>query len=152
MTAASVRPVFRSRPRWLPVDLRAPWRMALVMIVVDACWGRRASRLQVQALSWVLLRPTVREEIPSLLSQNTLVSRSTPHIDNAVERAVDMAIGFGLLVESRGRVTLSNDGRSALNEIIHHNVFEVERQTLRALPNRFTQSDAERVLGIGGRV
>jgi hypothetical protein len=139
-----ISPVFRDQPRSLPADLRRSWRVGLVLILVDACRGHNASRFQVQALAWIMLRPKLRQSLAQLLSPSD--SLASPTVDLAIERALDLATGSGFLEETqKGRLALTVVGQEALRQIHDLDLFRVERETLSSLPSRFSQTDADRM-------
>lgn len=146
----AVRAVFQRRARSLPVDLRRSWRLPLVLLVVDACRGHQATRVQIHILGWALLRTDVRDTIGDLLSTDA-PDRSLLRFDPALARAVDLAVGSGFLRESdTGALTPTAEGQAIIEQMgADDGPLEVERQALARLPRRFTQTDAARLLRPG---
>lgn len=145
-----VRAVFQRRARFLPVDLRRLWRVPLVLLVVNACRGHQATRMQIHVLGWALLRADMRDAIGHIFSTDE-PDRSLLRFDPALSRAVDMAVGSGFLRESdTGVLTLTPEGRAIIERIgAEDGPLAVEKQALARLPRRFTQTDAARLLHVG---
>ena len=116
-----------------------------MLVIVDACRGHRASRLQCHVLSWALLHPKLRDVLETLVASHT--SYAVPiRIDPSAERAIDIAIGLHLLEEDSGRLGLTPRGQASLVEIQSSSILAVERGALERLPRRLTHGDAERIL------
>ncbi len=146
-TDAVLRGVFHRRARSYPADLRRYWRVPLILLVVDSCWGRSATRTQLHVLGSALLRSDVRQALPQLLAGGT-PDWAPIRYDPALERGIDLAIGSGLLAhEATGRFTLTGSGNSLLEQIrSEESVLRSERDAIDRLPRRFTHTDASRLL------
>lgn len=147
-TLSEVRGVFQRRARAFPADLHRSWRVPLVLIVVDSCWGHSATRTQLHVLVSALLRPDVRGSLTELLLER-VPDQAPIRFDPALDRAVDLALGFELLAEKEtGRIALTDSGTSIVRQIRSEGtVLQGERAAIERLPRPFTHTDATRLLG-----
>lgn len=147
-----VRGVFQRRARAFPADLRRSWRIPLVLLVVDSCWGHSATRTQLHVLGSALLRPDVRSSLSRLLNEG-VPDWAPIRFDPALDRAIDLAVGSGLLAEqATGRFVLTEPGNSIVEQIrSEENVLRGEREAIEGLPRRFSHTDATRLLRTGRR-
>ena len=114
---------FRDRPPPVPADIRADWRVPLLMLIVNSCRGGRASLQQVQAIAWAAIFEESREGFLRAFTDDggddpaALLIRYDP----AVTRAVNLAVGLKLLSwEKKGRLALTDKGKSVLDGIKEH--------------------------------
>ena len=114
---------FKDRPPPVPADIRADWRVPLLMLIVKSCRGGRASLQQVQSIAWAAIFEESREEFLEAFSGNGGTDPAVLLIryDPAVTRAVNLAVGLGLLLwATKGRLVLTDKGKCLLDEIQRH--------------------------------
>jgi hypothetical protein len=133
----------------VPGDLRLAWRIPILLLIVEKCWGRKASWTQMHVLSWALLSRTDPADIDRMLHGNARLGQRLAAVDPAVNLAVDLALGERLLALSGQRVGLTDRGRIVLAEIDQYGAFTAERAILDALPGKIRQKDAARALEVG---
>ncbi len=147
MADQTVRTSFNAKPRNLPTELRRNWRLPLVVLVIDACHGHQATDVQVHLLSWMLLRPSVRANLGQVVRTGFAPDRSVVRYEPALQRALDLVVGFGWAERTTtGRYKATVSGRALANGFANAGIFEQERAALASLPRRFTQTDATRLL------
>src|SRR4051794_40307362 len=94
--------VFRDQPRPAPSDLRPVWRVPVVVLMVRACYRERATHEQLHVLNWALRSIESAEALALYLAGALAPERAVVRFDPALDRAVALAHGFGLL-EWKGR-------------------------------------------------
>ncbi|MCW2984109.1 MAG: hypothetical protein JWR63_1679 [Conexibacter sp.] len=131
----------------VPGELRVGWRIPLLLMIVDHCWGGKASWTQIHVLSWALLQRKAPEDTARLLRGDTGIGEQVVGIDPAVNRTVDLAVGAGLLTLDGRRVALTDAGRTVLTDTASAEAFAVERDLLAQLPGKVTDRAAQAALG-----
>lgn len=131
----------------VPGELRAGWRIPILLMIVDHCWGGKASWTQVHVLSWAMLQRKTPEDIAQLLSGEAELGEQVVGIDPAVNRTVDLALGAGLLDLKGRRLVLTQAGRAVIAQAVSADAFATERELLARLPGKVTDRAAQAALG-----
>lgn len=112
--------IFRQQPVSLPGDLRPVWRISVLMLLLrKCCTGGKSSLRRLHVLSWA-----VRSSEASTMLLNAIDGEIPPdavivRIEPALNRAVDFAIGEGLLRRgTKDRVELTPEGRELAESIL----------------------------------
>jgi hypothetical protein len=132
----------------VPADLRATWRLPVLLLIVEKCWGGRAGWAQMHALSWMLLTGLTSDEASRILAGDIGLGEEVVGIDPAVNLAIDRAVGEGLLRPDGSRVRLTEAGVMALKKIKQSGGFEAEQATLDALQGKVSENRAKRAFGV----
>ena len=142
--ASSARTSYSQRALPVAGDLRAPWRVALLTLLLDRCYGRSATIEQVHVIGWALLdedtRASLGDAIRGERSPDTIVVRYDP----AWARTIDLAVGEGLAswVGQTGRLKLTDRGEAVAQMLwAQQEMFLEERAFLQS--TRFSQSMVE---------
>lgn len=144
------RTSFTERPEVVPGDLRAPWRLALLVMLLDHCHGKSATMEQVHTMGWAMLDESSRSVMRAAISGDIPPDAVLVRYDPAWSRVMDFAVGLGLAewVPNSGRIRLLERGRSAATALRHADAgFEAERSFLDGL--MITQTMIDRLLGGG---
>lgn len=145
-TAETGRLIFTPRPAPVSPRLRPARRVALLLEMVAKCHGARATLLQLHAIDTALTDPRARRRLAGDDSQETTLS--VVRVDPALNRAVDLAIGDGLLTMNKNAiVALTPVGRNALEAIRGTEILQVERAALTEIPGKITQGKVKRATG-----
>ena len=139
------RSIQRGQP--VPGDLRVSWRLPVLLMIVEKCWGGRAGWAQMHALSWMLLTGRTSAEAGRILAGDIALGEEVIGIDPAVNLAIDRAVGEGLLRPNGSRVQLTEAGKATLAQIVRSGAFETERTTLDALRGKVSEKVAKRAFG-----
>jgi hypothetical protein len=140
---------FRSSGRPVPGELRVSWRLPVLLLIVEKCWGRRASWAQMHVLSWFLLTRRPPEETQRVLDGNLRLGEQAVGVDPAVNLAIDRAVGAGLLEPSGRRVALTPAGEAALARIKESDGFQAEQKALNAISGKIGEEEARRAISGG---
>ncbi len=142
------RLVFTPRPAPVSPRLRPAHRVALLLEMVDKCHGAKASLLQLHAVDSALADPDARRRLGGDASRDAALSAI--RVDPALNRAVERAIGEGLLaMNTNATVSLTPAGRSALKVVRDADVLRAERAALAEIPGKITQGKARLAAGAG---
>lgn len=150
LTAVNANFRFHRRPTPLPPDLRPTWRIAsLVLLLYRCCRNQQSSFLRIHVLSWALRTPDSRAALLSVLAHESEAASLVVRIEPSLNRAIDFAIGDGLLSRpsgSRIRLTTAGVGYAMTIEELPE-LFQVERHFLADVGFRVTESFVSKMFG-----
>jgi hypothetical protein len=139
--------VFSDRPRSVPGDMRAVWRIPVILLLVRSCRGEKATHEQLHVLSWALRASegpgTLLQFVDGQLRPEQAVVRFEP----ALDRGISLAEGFGLLTRQGRYWSLSGSGKSLLKMVdLDPDLLVAERAVLGALDGKLTQAAVQKML------
>src|SRR5260370_9697826 len=123
---------FREQPVPTPAEYRPKWRIALIVVLIGSCYGRRASWHQLHVLNWASRSLANQAAFERLKNGRGRPDDAVVRYDPVLDRAIDLAL-FGKLIERRGSgdvFALSERGLLLLNEIHRHDVLSSEKAFL----------------------
>jgi hypothetical protein len=139
---------FTRRPVDLPGDLRPGWRIGLVVLLLKNCCRQGRVRFtQLHVLNWGVRseenRRALVDAIAGTIAPDTLLVRIEPSLN----RAVDLAIGEGLIRRRAGdRLELTTDGEALATEIERNpSLYEPERRYMSEIGKKVTAVFVERL-------
>lgn len=135
--------IFRARPTAVPGDLRPAWRIGLiVMLLKQCCRQQRSSLTRLHVLNWAVRSESNVQNLMSLLSGRFSPDTLIVRFDPAVNRAVDFAIGEGLIARPDGaRVQLTALGHTFAEQIVEHDdLFIAEKKFTAALKTKVSEA------------
>lgn len=140
---------FSDRPAPVPADIRADWRVPLLMFVVDSCRGKRASLQQVQVIAWAAIFEESREDFLKAFRGDSNPATLLIRYDPAVTRAANLAVGLDLLSwHSGNRLALTVEGKAMLAKIREYDsLLADEREFLSDLGGSVTMTVINKMLG-----
>lgn len=119
------------RPRPIPGDLRLPWGVALVLLVLAHSRGQRASLQKLHFLSHATRTPQSRDETLRALAGRIAPSAFLVRFEPWVGRALAFAQGAGLVERASGKsIKLSDAGSELARAILSAEVMEAETEFL----------------------
>jgi hypothetical protein len=135
--------LFRRQPVAIPADLRPIWRIGLIVLLLNnCCKGGRTSFARLHVLNWGIRSKKNRHDlqavIKGVIAPDAVIVRFEPFLN----RAVDFAIGEGLvrLVDGKN-LELSTKGRElAINIHQIESLYTLEKQFMEAIRNNLTES------------
>jgi len=139
---------FRRQPTLVPAALLPSRRIPLILLIVARSRGSRASWKVLQVLNWAVRDPVSAELLVGLLHE----ARDAPHlpvvrIEPAFDRALDLAVGLGLLTQPKPRIfQLTAPGRSVVTLIEASSAFSREKAILEQLDKGITQKQINMAL------
>lgn len=149
---------FAARPTPLPCDLRPVWRLHILVLILDQCWGGRASLEQLHVLNWAIRSEETRTTFLQFLRGRRTPNETVVRYDPSLTRAIDFALGEQLVTrygdeplvgsESRGaspfRLLLTKKGRDLVAEIRSwKDCFAMEKDFLAGIGKKITQGQVE---------
>lgn len=142
--------IFRRRPLALPGDLRPTWRISLlVLLLSQCCRQQRSSLTRLHVLNWAVRSEANHEDLTSLiegrLSPDALIVRFEP----AFNRAIDFAIGEGLVKRVDGsRIELTDPGKAFAEEISKDStVFIIQKKYIGAIRQKVSEALIDGIFG-----
>lgn len=138
---------FERQPDPVPAALRAERRVPLVLLLVAKSHGAGASWKGLQLLSWVVRDSEHAELLMALREDRDIPDRPVVRFEPALDRALDLATGLGLLEQKASRVfRLTDAGKRVVEELDVSDAFAREREMLGMLAGKVTQKEVARVL------
>jgi hypothetical protein len=131
----------------IPASLRPQRRLALLLLLVDKCRSGKASWKTLHLLSWTVQSPDRVALIMALRAGQDLPDRPVIRFEPALDRAIDLARGLGLLRRNaNGTYEMTKEGVQGLTEINSTPVLELEKAALRDLGRSFSAAEVGRLL------
>ena len=138
---------FVRQPDPIPASLRPERRVPLTVLLVAKSHGGRASWTGLQLLNWALRHPAHAELLFALRERRDIPDRPVVRFDAALDRALDLAVGLGLLLQENARVfKLTESGRRVVDEVVSSDAFRPERDLLDQIKGKVTQKEVARLL------
>jgi len=138
---------FVRQPVPVPASLRPERRVPLVLLLVAKSHGSGASWKGLQLLNWVVRSPEHAEVLLALREGRDIPDRPVVRIEPALDRALDLAVGLGLLEQRAARVfRLTDEGRKFVADLNASTAFIQERQVLDRLQGKVTRAQVDRAL------
>lgn len=142
--------IFRRRPVALPGDLRPTWRIGLLVLLLSRCCRQQRSSLTRMHVLNLAARSEVNHAyltalIAGRLSPDQLIVRFDP----ACNRAIDFAIGEGLLKRVDGsRIELTESGKALAEEISNDSeVYVTEKKLAGAIKQKASETLVDNIFG-----
>lgn len=142
--------IFRRRPVALPGDLRPTWRIGLLALLLSQCCrGQRSSLTRVHVLNWAVRSEPNHEDLMSLVEGRLPPDALIVRFDPAFNRAIDFAIGEGLVRRVDGsRIELTDSGKAFANEIsADPEVLLFEKRLASTIRQRVTETLVDNIFG-----
>ena len=135
--------LFRRRPVAIPGDLRPGWRIGLLVLLLNnCCRAGRTSLTRLHVLSWGIRTNESRRALRAALSRTFSPSSLVVRFEPFLNRAVDFAIGEGLVRRSGGnKIELTPNGRKLAEELASiETAYVVERQFIEEIQLNVTEA------------
>lgn len=142
--------VFRRRPVALPGDLRPTWRIGLlVLLLSQCCRQQRSSLTKLHVLNWAVRSAIHHAELTSLIEGRISPDQLIVRFDPALNRAIDFAIGEGLVKRVNGsRIELTELGKTFAGEISQDlKLYVTERMLIGEIKNRVSETLIDNIFG-----
>lgn len=148
---------FQPRPKAIPCEIRPVWRMYAVALMVEKCWGSKASFEQLHVLNWAMRTRESRSAFLQFLDGKRSPNQTIVRFDPALNRAVQFAFADKVVEKLEKQMKLiedDNDGDSAAKyrivlapkgiKMVKHvrsmdDCFEEEKAFLDSIPSKITQ-------------
>lgn len=142
---------FQVRPTSVPPDLRPEWRMSLLTVILATnCRGKRSSVARIHVLNWSLRNTRYQTKLLDFLKGNITGRDVIIRYEPEVNRALDLAIGEGLVVRLSGdRVRLAKRGVALVNDIeSYEDCLTEERDFLERVGKSLTEQKVEDLIRV----
>jgi hypothetical protein len=119
---------FTRRPVSIAADLRPLWRISIICLILQHCRMTAATLVQLHVLNWALRDQTTRAAFLDAL-RGGLTDAPIVRIDPSLNRAVDLAIGEGLVNRSsQGRLVLGQRGATLAQRVLSDDAIFVDEK------------------------
>jgi hypothetical protein len=140
---------FTRQPIPVPATLRPEWRISALLLAISQCWGNRASRRQLHVLNWAIRTPEARETFLRVLTGDLRPDEAIVRFDPVVERALQFAVGEGVVSVSGEIVVLTEKGQEFVKRLMKEkDCMIAEKQFLAAVGRKLTQTQVEAFLTV----
>lgn len=150
---------FKRRPVPLPGDMRPVWRLHVVVMLLEQCWGGKATHQQLHVLNWAIRTEETRAGFLQFVHGHRSPNQIIVRYDPSLNRAVDFAFAEGIVSHheespdlvgedtTRGsnyRIMLTKKGRELLAAVRGmKDCLVVEKKFLSAIGRKVTQQQVE---------
>lgn len=142
--------IFRRRPVALPGDLRPTWRIGLlVLLLSQCCRQQRSSLTRMHVLNWAARSEMNHADLIALIAGRLSPDQLIVRFDPACNRAIDFAIGEGLLKRVDGsRIELTQSGKALAEEISKDpKVYVTEKKLAGAIKQKASETLIDSIFG-----
>jgi hypothetical protein len=141
---------FEIRPIPIPPDLRPLWKISQILLVLKICSrADKASILKLQLFNWALGSPKAIEQLKKyILFEDRDSKPTTIHLDPSVNRAVEFAVGEGLIdFDRQGKISLTPKGDLFVQQVIaDEDLFVTMKRELDMLGGAVTEAKVTDIL------
>jgi len=138
---------FERQPDPVPAALRPERRVPLLLLLVAKSHGAGASWKGLQLLNWAVRDSKHAELLVALREDRDIPDRPVVRFEPALDRALDLATGLGLLEQKASRVfRLTQAGQRLVEQLHSSDAFVREREILQLLQGKVTQKEVGRLL------
>lgn len=138
---------FRERGRSLPPEMRASWRLSMLLLVIAVGTPRGdCSPKRLHLLNWSLMSSGRREQLRRVLSFREPTYGLLIRMDPALDRAVTLAVGEGLVEhKTTGKLKITESGRDVVAAIEADEIFSGVRSYLSEVGIKLTDKHVDRI-------
>ncbi|MEK8029711.1 hypothetical protein AACH06_02665 [Ideonella sp. DXS29W] len=142
--------LFRKRPVAVPGDLRPAWRIGLLVLLLKRCCRQsRSSLTRLHVLNWTIRTEGNQQALLALVGNALRPDSLVVRFDPAFNRAVDFAIGEGLVRRVDGsRIEITAAGNALAEEIgKDKEMYPAERLFMDEIRQSVTETLVESIFG-----
>jgi hypothetical protein len=134
------------RPASLGAVHRPAWRVPVCALLVQACRGHKAKREQLIVLNWAVRSAECAEALVAYLAGEAAAREVGVRYEPALVRAVNIAVGTGVLTVDGDYVRVTGAGEALLAEVAAGDLYDHERRMLAMLRKGLPVGAAEDLL------
>lgn len=141
---------FRRRPVALPGDLRPTWRIGLLSLLLSKCCRQQRSSLtRLHVLNWAVRSEASYEDLTALIEDKLSPDQLIVRFDPAFNRAIDFAIGEGLVKRVDGsRIELTEPGKTFAEAIsMDAEVYVIEKKLIDVIKQKVSETLVNNIFG-----
>jgi len=142
--------LFRDRSESIPGDLRPLWRISMLLLMLYiASRGKKSSFGRLHVLNWALRSDEGRDALLGVIDGHLLPGMVVVRIEPSLNRAVDFALGEGLVKKVGGdRIELTSTGEAEVKRILkQEELFNSEREYLEQIGKKLTEKLVSELFG-----
>ena len=140
--------IFRRRPIAIPADLRPSWRIGLIVLLLkNCCRGGKSSLGRLHVLGWASITPQNQQNLIAAAREDLPLTSILVRFDPFLDRAIDFAVGEGLLARRGGRsVELTPSGRELATDLeSNDSIYGPEKRFLASIRRGITEELVDRI-------
>ena len=142
--------LFRRRPVAVPGDLRPTWRIGLLVLLLKRCCRQsRSSLTRLHVLNWAVRTENNHQALIELVANARSPDSLIVRFDPAFNRAMDFALGEGLVRRVDGsRIELTSSGDAMADEIAkNEGLYSGEKTFVDEIRQRVTETVVDSIFG-----
>lgn len=136
---------FRQRNQLIPSEIRATWKISLVLIIFHLSAKKNMCSLKkLHVANWITKS---EEHLQDFLHWTVDTSQIRPDIrlEPALDRAIEILVAEKLLKKTKGKLEITDKGISIAEKIYELDVFESEKRDLVLATKKMTEANVERI-------
>lgn len=139
---------FARRPVPVPGDLRAPWKIPLLVAMLDRCCrGNRSSVRRLHVLNWAVRSPEHAATLLGALDGTLDPTMVLVRLDPSLNRAIDRARGLRLVALPKGhRVVLTAAGIRLARNLSGAKALAAELAILSNIGHQLSEKQTDAIL------
>lgn len=138
---------FKSQASPIAPAFRAQRRIPLCLLLVQKSWGERATWKALHVMNWAIQSERRLSLVVGFRAARDLPDRPIVRFEPALDRALDLAVGFGYLDRlSSGSFQLTESGRRVIADVVEADVLTAERAALASIKGKLSGSEVEKIL------
>ena len=135
------------RPQPLPGDLRLGWGVALLILVLGASRGQRASIQKIHFLAHLARAKVTRDQTRAVMKRTIGPQALSVRVEPWVNRAMAFAIAEGVAVMRDGKAAaLTDAGKAVHRDIVAMPILDEEKAFLAEVGPRATEKVVEQIM------
>lgn len=142
--------LFRRRPVAIPGDLRPAWRIGLLILLLShCCRSTKSSLARLHVLSWAIRTEQSQQDLLSVIERERNPSSLIVRFDPFLDRALDFAIGEGLITHCGGKaIELTSAGKALSLELDgSETLFLAEKKFIASVKHKVSEKLVNEVFG-----
>ena len=147
VSEATVHTRFARRPDQIPADLRLPWRLGALCLVLSQCRGKSAYFEQIHLLIWSLRSELAQQTLQRWFRGDPRPDDIIVRFDPSLSRTIAIAAASELVERRPQGVALTTNGKEFAAAIrADDGVMQAEKHFLSTLPAAITQKSVRDLL------
>lgn len=137
---------FVSVPNPISPQFRPRRRVSLCLLLIDKGWGGRLNWRSLHVLSWAVQSPERVALLGPAGAQQIQLEKPIVRFEPALDRAIDLAVGFGLVVRANSSFELTAEGENVLERVRDSGALRREEEILSLLKRKVSAKAVDRLL------
>lgn len=139
---------FAQRNQLIPCDVRASWKICLVILIIGSVGRKNVCSLKkIHVVNWLVKD---KKHLSDFLkwSKSEISIRPEVRLEPSIDRALEIAIGEGLVKKKSGRLELLEKGLEIFSKIVNEDIFEEEKLTIKSAKKYISDANIDRIFKV----